>query len=60
MKKYEKELNMLDDKRNPLKDNWLIFNPIPKPYEVIWLESYNEFTSWITENGLPDAICFDQ
>jgi hypothetical protein len=48
----------LDDIRNPLEDNWLIFSPIT-PTEIVWVKSYDEFTSWITENGLPEAICFD-
>ena len=48
----------LDDIRNPLEDNWLVFSPIT-PNEVIWVKSYNEFTRWININGLPEAICFD-
>ena len=48
----------LDDIRNPLEDNWLVFSPIT-PTEIVWVKSYREFTSWITENGLPEAICFD-
>jgi hypothetical protein len=48
----------LDDIRNPLEDNWLIFSPIT-PTEIVWVKSYDEFTNWITENGLPEAICFD-
>jgi hypothetical protein len=54
-----KRLLWLDDKRNPFENNWLTFSPIEKPYDVIWLKKYHEFVSWITENGLPDAICFD-
>lgn len=49
----------LDDSRNPLTDDWLVFSPISQPFETIWVKSYDEFTAWITENGLPDAICFD-
>jgi hypothetical protein len=48
----------LDDIRNPMEDNWLVFSPIT-PTEVVWVKSYSEFTNWITENGLPEAICFD-
>ena len=48
----------LDDIRNPLEDNWLAFSPIT-PTEIVWVKSYGEFTNWITENGLPEAICFD-
>lgn len=54
-----KKLLWLDDIRNPLENDWLIFSPIEQPFKCIWLKSYNEFTKWITNNGLPDAICFD-
>jgi len=27
--------------------------------KVIWVKDYEEFKSWIKDNGLPDAICFD-
>ena len=26
---------------------------------VVWVKSYHEFKTWIEENGLPGAICFD-
>lgn len=26
---------------------------------VVWVKSYHEFVAWITDNGLPEAICFD-
>lgn len=55
----DKILLWLDDKRDPLKDDWLKYSPIEKPYEIIWLKKYHEFVSYITENGLPNAICFD-
>ena len=48
----------LDDTRNPMEGDWLVFSPI-KPKEVIWVKSYKDFVSWITKNGLPEAICFD-
>jgi len=54
-----KKLLWLDDIRDPNTDNWLEFSPISKPYDVIWVKKYREFISWIEENGLPDAICFD-
>lgn len=59
-----KKLLFLDDYRNPfitLEDgsSWLVFSPIPQPFEVIWVKSYNEFVAWITLNGLPDAILYD-
>lgn len=49
----------LDDKRNPFEKDWIKFSPIQEPLEIIWVKKYHEFVSWITENGLPDAICFD-
>lgn len=49
----------LDDKRNPWEKDWIKFSPIKEPIEIIWVKKYHEFVSWITEHGLPDAICFD-
>ena len=54
-----KTLLWLDDYRDPLKDNWLVFSPIEQPFEVIWVKSYQEFKDYIVDNGLPTAICFD-
>ncbi len=54
-----KTLLWLDDYRNPLENNWLVFSPIEAPFTVVWVKCYQEFTDYITENGLPDAICFD-
>ena len=54
-----KRLLFLDDKRNPFERDWLKFSPIEMPFEVIWVKKYNEFISWIKENGVPDGICFD-
>ena len=59
-----KTLLWLDDYRDPneIKDgvkHWLVFSPIPDPYALVWVKSYAEFTSYITEHGLPDGICFD-
>ena len=60
-----KKLLWLDDKRNPFvkhptaNGTWSeLYSPI-NDYEVIWVKKYHEFVSWITENGLPDGICFD-
>ena len=53
------KLLWLDDFRNPFEDDWLNFSPISRPYDCIWVKSYSEFTKWIVNNGLPDAICFD-
>lgn len=56
-----KKLLWLDDVRNPLENDWLVFSPIPleEIKDIIWVKSYNEFVNYITKNGLPDAICFD-
>lgn len=39
--------------------NWLAYSPIGLYPYVVWVKSYNEFVKYITNNGLPDAICFD-
>jgi len=54
-----KTLLWLDDIRNPLEGDWLIFSPISRPYNVVWVKNFEEFTEWIIQNGLPDGICFD-
>ena len=55
-----KTLLWLDDYRDPMKDNWLVFSPLPREgLEVYWVKSYPEFIEWILNHGLPDAICFD-
>ena len=37
----------LDDVRNPNGKDWIV------------VRTYEEFTTWITENGIPDEISFD-
>lgn len=59
-----KKLLWLDDARDPFSHeenapDWLIFSPIERPFETIWVKSYREFIEYIAKNGLPDAICFD-
>lgn len=56
-----KKLLWLDDIRDPFANDgeWLAFSPISRPYEVHWVKSYQEFIDWISENGMPDAVCFD-
>lgn len=54
-----KTLLWLDDIRNPHEDDWLNFSPINRPFKTVWAKNYRNFTRWIEENGLPDAICFD-
>jgi hypothetical protein len=48
----------LDDTRDPMKDNWLVFSSIEHT-NVVWVKSYQEFKDYIIRNGLPDGICFD-
>lgn len=59
--KTKRKLLWLDDLRDPfdLKMDWLKHSPIGKEAEVIWVKTAAEFRSWILENGLPEAICFD-
>jgi hypothetical protein len=57
-----KRLLWLDDIRNPYIADWLMRYAPEFAYgegEVHWVKSYNQFVEWITENGLPDLICFD-
>ena len=56
-----KKLLWLDDIRDPFSKevDWLSYSPIHKPYDIIWVKNYDEFTSCIKSNGLPDGICFD-
>lgn len=57
-----KTLLWLDDSRNPFINLFIeTFSPIPheKLNHVEWVKNYDEFVKWITENGLPTAICFD-
>lgn len=54
-----KVLIWLDDIRNPYENDWLVFSPTSDYEEVVWLKTYNEFTEWIIENGMPVGICFD-
>lgn len=56
----KKTLLWLDDFRNPFTNDWVLrFSPIGEDVIIIWVKTYKDFTSWITTNGLPDAICFD-
>jgi hypothetical protein len=55
-----KTLLWLDDYRNPMEGQWLVFSPISREdLEVHWVKSYDQFVEWIEFEGLPDAICFD-
>lgn len=48
----------LDDIRTPESTYSYIKNPIYKEKWII-VRSYNEFVSYITENGIPSLISFD-
>lgn len=55
-----RKLLWLDDIRNPFVADWLLqYAPDYERDEVVWVKNYTEFGNWITENGLPDMICFD-
>jgi len=54
-----KKLLWLDDYRDPMINDWLVFSPIHRPFETIWVKNYKEFVTWIEFHGLPDGICFD-
>jgi len=54
-----KTLLWLDDCRDPLENDWLVFSPIGRNVDVHWVTSQIEFQDWIMINGLPDAVCFD-
>lgn len=41
-----KKLLWLDDFRDPLKDDWLVFSQIGKECEVVWVKNYQD-----NENG---------
>ncbi len=47
-----KKLLWLDDFRNPA-------DYVDGKYDIFWVKNYDEFCMFITENGLPDIICFD-
>ena len=51
----------LDDRINPMEQrmDWLAYSPIGRDVNVIWVKNYVDFKSWIQNNGLPGAICFD-
>lgn len=36
-----------------------MFSPIEQPYSIVWVKNYKEFTNYISNNGLPNGICFD-
>ncbi len=49
----------LDDYRDPFKDDWLVFSPIGRDCEVVWVKSYDEAVIYLDTHRMPDAVCFD-
>lgn len=47
-----KKLLWLDDFRNPV-------DYVVGDYDINWVKNYEQFCTFINENGLPDIICFD-
>jgi len=54
-----KRLLWLDDIRDPMVGDWLVFSPLERPFEVHWVKTYDEFKKWIMEHDMPDGVCFD-
>ena len=59
--KVSETLLWLDDFRNPYQGSWLYsFAPeYLEQWPVVWVKSYEEFITWINENGLPRMVGFD-
>lgn len=58
---FKRTLLWLDDCRDPFdtRIDWLVFSPIGRDVDVVWVQNVDEFFAYIDEHGLPDAICFD-
>ena len=39
--------------------DWMVSSCLGRDCKVVWVKDYDEFVSWIEENGLPDGINFD-
>ena len=48
----------LDDERDPEDERWQAYFPLSNP-AVVWVKTYASFVEWVTDHGLPDAVCFD-
>lgn len=60
--KLEKPILLwLDDYRNPFDTeiDWMVFSPIGKNVSIKWVKNYDEFIKYISNNEMPDGICFD-
>jgi hypothetical protein len=53
----------LDDIRDPSDttwQNWLIENHVtPSDFKITWVKNADDFVKYITENGIPEFVCFD-
>ncbi len=45
------KLLWLDDYRNPMEGQWLVFSPLSGDFEVHWVKNNKEFVEWIELNG---------
>ena len=57
-----KKLLWLDDMRDPFTETWLLSyaSDFDENREnVVWVKNYEDFITWITENGLPYKVAFD-
>lgn len=62
MTQDKRMLLWLDDLRDPTTLEWLknyAEEFVTQKQNVIWLKTYDEFTEYITKNGLPYMIAFD-
>lgn len=48
----------LDDERNPADRRWHSYFPLPNG-TIHRVKDHSEFISWIQQNSIPEAICFD-
>ena len=55
-----KVILFLDDYRDPFADG-RVHLPVKEEGDesVAWVKTFQQFKSWIEQNGLPDHICFD-
>lgn len=51
----------LDDQRDPNSLTWRTKykHVFERNSNVVWAKTYEEFVSWISKNGLPNAIAYD-
>ena len=56
-----KVLLWLDDVRDPSTRTWVKdFAPdFVNEGTIVWVKDFDQFNSWVTENGLPSKIAFD-